>query len=75
LDGKAEAHLLSLVCGPAPEGYARWNLRLLADELEKLDGVELESVSYETVRRTVDWQFTSEDARIKLKKLYPSLDV
>jgi len=70
-----QPHLISLVCGPAPEGYAHWNLRLLADELVKLDGVELESVSYETVCRTVDRQFTSEDARINLKNLYPSLDV
>jgi len=23
--------------------------------------------------RTVDWRFTSEDARIKLRRLYPSL--
>ena len=53
LDGKAEAQLIALLCGPAPAGYARWSLRLLADELVKLEGVELEDISYETVRQTL----------------------
>lgn len=53
LDGHAEAHLVALVCGPVPEGYARWNLRLLADELVKIGGVELESISHEAVRQAL----------------------
>jgi transposase len=53
LDGRAEAHLIALICGPVPEGYARWSLRLLADELVKIEGVEVDSISYETVRRTL----------------------
>jgi transposase len=53
LDGRAEAHLIALMCGPAPAGYARWSLRLLADELVKIEGVELDGISYETVRRTL----------------------
>ena len=53
MDGRAEAHLIALVCGPVPAGYARWSLRLLADELVKVEGVELESISYEAVRQTL----------------------
>ena len=53
LDGKAEAHLLALLCGPAPAGSARWSLRLLADEVVKMEGVEVEDISYETVRQTL----------------------
>lgn len=53
LDGKAEAHLIALLCGPAPAGYARWSLRLLADELVKIEGVEVEDISHETVRQTL----------------------
>jgi transposase len=53
LDGRAEAHLVALVCGPVPEGYARWSLRLLADELVKIEGVELESISHEAVRQAL----------------------
>ena len=53
LDGKAEAHLIALLCGPAPDGYGRWSLRLLADELVKIEGGEVEDISYETVRRTL----------------------
>ncbi len=51
LDGRREAHLVALACGDPPEGQARWSLRLLADELVRLEVVE--AVSHETVRRTL----------------------
>lgn len=51
LDGQAEAHLIALACGAPPEGRSRWTLRLLSDQLVVLEHVE--SVSYETVRRTL----------------------
>ena len=53
IDGKVEAHLVALVCGKAPEGYARWTLRLLADRLVRLEQVKIESVSHETVRQAL----------------------
>jgi transposase len=53
LDGRAEAHLIALACGDPPEGYGRWTLRLLAERLVVLEEVEVESVSYETIRRTL----------------------
>lgn len=37
LDGAAEAVLVQLACGPAPTGRARWTLRLLGDELVRLE--------------------------------------
>ena len=51
LDGAAEAHLVQLACTQAPDGQARWSLRLLADKLIELEVVE--SVSRETVRTTL----------------------
>jgi transposase len=51
LDGRAEAHLLALASAPAPEGRERWSMRLLADRMVELGHVD--SVSYETVRRTL----------------------
>ena len=51
LDGRQEAHLIALTCGAPPAGHARWSLRLLADELVRLEVVE--AVSHETVRRTL----------------------
>ncbi len=51
LDGEAEAHLIAVACSPPPDGQARWSLRLLADELVRLEVVE--TISYETVRRTL----------------------
>jgi hypothetical protein len=52
LDGAAEAHLVALTCSNPPVGRERWTLRLLADELVRLEVVP--AVSYETVRRTVE---------------------
>ncbi len=52
LDGHQEAHLIALTCGVPPDGQSRWSLRLLADELVRLDVVE--TISYETVRQTLN---------------------
>lgn len=51
LDGVQEAHLVALVCSPAPKGRVRWSLRLLADKLVELEIVD--EISYETVRQTL----------------------
>lgn len=51
LDGRAEAHLIALSCLDPPEGRDRWSMRLLADRMVELGYAE--SVSYETVRRTL----------------------
>ena len=49
-DGETEAHLVALACTTPPAGRERWSLRLLADELVRLEVVP--AVSHETVRRT-----------------------
>jgi transposase len=51
LDGAQEARLIAIACGPAPEGRARWTLRLLADKLVELEVVD--SIGRETVRQTL----------------------
>jgi transposase len=51
LDGKQEAHLIALACSAPPEGRKRWTLRLLAERLVQLEGVE--DLSHETVRQVL----------------------
>ena len=51
LDGAKEAQLTALCCSKAPDGRKRWTLQMLADRLVELNIVE--SISYETVRRTL----------------------
>src|SRR6266849_10985773 len=51
LDGVQEAHLVTLACSPAPNGRARWSLRLLADKVVQLEIVD--AISHETVRPTL----------------------
>jgi len=52
LTPKQEALLIALACSTPPEGKERWALRMLADRMVELGHVE-ESLSYETVRRTL----------------------
>jgi len=51
LDGEAEAKLIAMRLGRPPTGYGRWTLQLLAEEMVTLEIVE--SISYETIRRTL----------------------
>ena len=51
LDGEQEARIIATRLGPPPRGYANWTLRLLARQVVELEIVD--SVSYETVRRTL----------------------
>jgi hypothetical protein len=51
LDGEQEAHVIALRLGPPPKGYNNWSLRLLARKAVELSIVD--TVSYETVRRTL----------------------
>lgn len=53
IDGDAEAYLIALSCSSPPAGYKKWSLRLLADKLVTLEQVDIDSVSYETVRQTL----------------------
>jgi hypothetical protein len=50
-DGDFEAHLVALSCSKAPDGYARWSLRMLADKMVELKYAD--SVSHETVRQVL----------------------
>ena len=49
--GEFEARLLALACSDAPEGYARWTIRLLAKKMVELKFVE--TVSPATVCNTL----------------------
>jgi predicted XRE-type DNA-binding protein len=47
ITGDVEAHIIALACSPVPEGYAKWNVRLLANksvELNYIDSISFTSV-------------------------------
>ena len=51
LDGEQEAKVIAMRLFLPPPGFSNWTLRLLADQVVALEIVE--SISYETVRRTL----------------------
>lgn len=51
LTGDQEARIIATRLGPPPQGYSNWTLRLLARQVVALEIID--TVSYETVRRTL----------------------
>lgn len=51
MDGEQEARLIAIARSEAPDGADHWSLRLLAEEVVRLEVVP--AISYETVRRTL----------------------
>jgi len=51
MTGEMEAHLVALTCSAPPDGRDHWTLRLLADGM--VEAGHFDSLSYETVRRTL----------------------
>jgi hypothetical protein len=49
--GAVEAQLVVLACSNPPEGQGRWTLRVLADELVRLEHVE--SISHTAVGKAL----------------------
>lgn len=51
LDGQAEAKLIAMRLGKPPQGFGKWTLQLLADQLVRLEVID--SICPETVRKTL----------------------
>ena len=61
VDGRAEAQLIALACGPVPEGRARWTLRLLE---EKAKVILDDPISHDTIRRTLKKRIAASQERL-----------
>jgi transposase len=51
ITGEVEAHLIAIACSKPPDGKARWTLRILTDELIRLEMVE--DISHVAVHKTL----------------------
>lgn len=66
IDGRAEAQLIELACGPVPEGHSRWTIRLL----EKESKVILETpVGREAIRNALKKQTSTSQKRLLVHPL------
>ena len=73
LDGRAEARIIELACGPVPEGHSRWTIRLLE---EKAKIVLDTPVSREAIRRALkktNFDLTKTTTGASPKKMMPNL--
>ena len=61
VDGRAEAKIIEIACGPVPDGHSRWTIRLL----EEKSRVVLDTpVSRETIRRTLKKRASTSPLRL-----------
>ena len=61
VDGRTEARLIELACGPVPEGHSRWTIRLLEEESK----VILETpISREAIRNALKKQTSASQKRL-----------
>jgi len=51
ITGEVEAYIIALACSPAPQGYAKWGVRLLADKCVELNYID--SISFKSVQRVL----------------------
>jgi transposase len=51
VDGAVDAHMTAIACSTAPEGRAKWTLRLIKDRIVSLEVID--SISHSTVRRSL----------------------
>ena len=61
VDGRAEAKIIEIACGPVPDGHGRWTIRLLE---EKAQIVLDTPVSRETIRRTLKKRTSTSPVRL-----------
>ena len=73
LDGRAEARIIELACGPVLEGHSRWTIRLL----EEKSKIVLDTpVSREAIRRALkktNFDLTKTTTGASPKKMMPNL--
>jgi putative transposase len=61
IDGTQRAKITALACSPAPDGHARWTLRLLADKAIQLGFVE--TISHNAVKQILKKTASSRTSR------------
>lgn len=53
ITGADEARLIALACETKPDGHSHWSLRVLKEKFLSLENVSVDSVSHETIRKTL----------------------
>lgn len=76
--GDVEAKIIAKACTNPPEGRVRWTIRMLADASEIFeslkDKLKAWNDDYDQNPTPISRQFTLDDARTKLRRLYPNVE-
>ena len=87
-DGEFDARIMQLACSECPQGASRWlniceielsvlSRQCLNRRIGTMETIKSEVEKWQRDRNnkeaSINWRFTNEKARIKLKRLYPKL--
>lgn len=68
LDGRAEAQIIAIACGPAPEGHSRWTLRLLAEKAKIVLEVPVSKDAIQRALKKTNFDLTATTTGASLPK-------
>jgi hypothetical protein len=54
IDGDVEAHVIALACSKPPAGHERWSIRLLRDEVIRLEIADIERSSVNNILKKMN---------------------
>jgi transposase len=68
LDGRAEAKIIAMACGPAPEGRSRWTLRLLEERARVVLDMPVGKDAIQRALKKTNFALTSKTTGVFLPK-------
>lgn len=72
VDGRAEAQLIELACGPVPEGHARWTMRLLAERSKVILDVPVSKDTIDRILKKTNFDLTKTNTGASRQKKMPN---
>ena len=73
VDGRAEAQLIELACGPVPEGHSRWTIRLLEKESKVILDAPVGREAIRNALKKTNFDLTKTTTGASPKKMMPNL--
>lgn len=72
LDGRAEARIIELACGPVPEGHSRWTLRLLEEKSKMILDTPVSKDAIRRALKKTNFDLTSTTTGVSHQKMMPN---
>lgn len=72
VDGRTEAHIIQMACGPVPDGHSRWTLRLLEEKVRVELGIPIGKDAIRQTLKKMNFDLTKVPIGASLPKTTPN---